>query len=181
MERNELKQLMEKHGAFVHHFGMLVHDRDTAMKYLDNLPGVHGEWFTSEDYWGPDNVIIGKPNVLKIGQIKLFDYTIIELVEPVKGKCQGSYFEQYLQENAEGWHHICYAFPLYDDFREMLDAMPGLGFEVVHHAQGVCAPGTPQQYECEYCYAVPEAGGGIVELNWAGQNRKNNIQEGDDV
>lgn len=174
MERNELKQLMEKHGAFVHHFGMLVHDRDAAMEYLDSLPGVHGEWFTSEDYWGPENVIIGEPNVLKIGQIKLFDYTIIELVEPVKGKCKGSYFEQYLEKNNEGWHHICYAFPAYEDFRTMLEAMPDLGFEVVHHAQGICAPGTPEQYECEYCYAVPKTGGGIVELNWAGQNRKNN-------
>ena len=27
----DLKKLMEEHGAFVHHFGMLVHDRDATM------------------------------------------------------------------------------------------------------------------------------------------------------
>lgn len=174
METKDLKKRMEEHGAFVHHFGMLVHDRDATMKYLNCLPEFHGEWFTSEDYWGPDNIIVGRPNVLRIAQLKLCDYTMVELVEPVEGKCKGSYFEEYLQNNAEGWHHICYAFPEYDDFRLMVEAMPELGFEIVHHAKGICAPGTPEQYECEYCYAVPEKGGGIVELNWAGQNRKNN-------
>lgn len=174
MENSEFKKLMEEHGAFVHHFGMIVKDRDATMKYIDSLPGVNGEWFTSEDIWGPDNIIVGKPNVLKIGQIKLFDYTIIELVQPVEGKCDGSYFQEYLDQYTEGWHHICYAFPNYDDFCAMLKRMPELGFKVVHHATGICAPNTPEQYECEYCYAVPEVGGGIVELNWAGQNRKNN-------
>ena len=134
------------------------------MEYLNHLPGIHGEWFTSEDYWGPENIIVGKPNVLKIAQINLFDYTRIELVEPVEGKCDGSYFEEYLKNNSEGWHHICYAFPEYDDFKTMVKAIPELGYTIVHHASGICAPGTPEQYECEYCYAVPQIGGSIVEL-----------------
>lgn len=168
------KQMMEEHGAFVHHFGLLVKDRDAAMDYFNNLPGINGEWITQEDYWGPENIIIGEPNVLKVAQIRLFDYTMVELVEPVPGKCEGSYFEKYLEENEEGWHHICYAFPEYNDFKAMLDKVREYGYEIVHHATGVCAPGTPDQYECEYCYAKPPVGGSVVELNWAGQNRRNN-------
>lgn len=167
MKNKEFKELMLKNGAFLLHFGLIVRDTYKSIKYIDELPGVNGDWDIVEVVGTAETIIVGAPFVIRCSCVNLFDYTQIELVEPLEGKCEGSHFADFITKQGEGLHHIAYGFPQIEDFKKIVDRFVSEKYKIVHHARGPIFPGTTREFLCEYCYMQPPESGLYIELNWS--------------
>jgi catechol 2,3-dioxygenase-like lactoylglutathione lyase family enzyme len=170
MNKEDFKELMLNKGAHLHHVGFFVKDLDKTIQCLKEFPGFQGNWDINKTAHTKEMIKVGSaPYEFFYANTNLFN-TPIEIIQPIKGKSDGSYFDYVINEHGEGMHHIAYQFPNKEDYKLMLDKyvskLVSEGYEVVSHAEGIQWEGTPNELPFEYCYVKAPAGGIFIELFW---------------
>lgn len=163
MDKGAMNAELSRRGGQLHHIGMLVRNLDKAVRTLEATPGI-GPVSRGESVWPAENMVVGPANAMRSGMAKLFDGLLLEVIEPVAGKCDGTHFEEYLASSGEGMHHVAYFFSNYGDYESVYRDMRSAGYADVQHGR-IYSPA--RELTDEYCYMKSAEGGIIFELDWA--------------
>ena len=141
---------------------MLVENWDGAVAELEKIPGL-GKWTTNTSTWYEQDMLVGSENTMICSTAKILDGMLLEVIEPVKGKCEGTHFSEFLESHGPGLHHICYGFPHYEDFKKVYKYFRDFGFQDVIHGRKKTEQGDITD---EYCYFKVFEEKVFIELNW---------------
>jgi len=162
MDLNVMKSFIISSGGYLHHVGMLVEDTAKAIEELKRVPGF-GEWTTNESTWDNHEMIVGRENTIICSTSRIMDSVLLEVIEPVKGKCDGTHFKNYLEQYGEGLHHLCYGFPHYADFEKVFKYFENTGYKDMIHGRKLSEDGNITD---EYCYMEVLESELYIELSW---------------
>lgn len=161
MNLAEIKMKLDECGGYLLHVGFLTQDIMEMQKKLSaSIPGI-GKWDFMEFYWPKEVMVVGPANTIQCSQAPLYGDVRIEIVAPVKGKSEGTHFEDYFKHREEGLHHFCYGLPTFDDFRMYKSYLEELGCKCVYHAKRV----ENGEVFCEFCYMEIIPYGLYIEVN----------------
>ena len=132
----------------IHHIGVVVKDIDETTKFLSKMWGLM-PWDIFDDNVTKDRMMLGEPFGLKVAFTKLGP-TQLELLQPLDTR---SLWAKFLQTNGEGFHHISYDVPNYD---EMVTTLQKQGCKMLVSAFN--DDGT------RWCYFETKPGGLIIEF-----------------
>ena len=122
------------------------------MKFIESVVWAV-EWRKEEYTFPQDCMIVGK--AFKIRTYNgIIAGDLFEIIEPVEG--EGSYFINYVQNAAGGFHHIAYSFPDTDSCDRKVREMQNQGYIIVHASERI--PGHKTYY-----MSLPE-GSPTIEL-----------------
>lgn len=162
MGLEEIRQFILSSCGYLHHIGMLVEDWGRAAAELETIPGLD-KWTANTSTWYGYEMLVGSENTMVCSTARILDGILLEVIEPVKAKCEGTHFSEYLEHYGSGLHHICYGFPHYEDFQRVYECFQDLGFQDVIHGQKRSESG---EITDEYCYFKVFEEKVFVELNW---------------
>ena len=144
----DIRQFIVTSGGYLHHIGFLTDDTRRTLSSLSRLPGM-GEWTSGESTWRAEEMPVGAEVTMICSSGKMFDGMLLEVIEPVAGKCEGTHFADYLAKKGPGMHHLCYGIPHYEDYLKIYDHLKALGCRDVIHGRKKDATGRVTD---EFCY-----------------------------
>ena len=144
------------------HIGMLVKDRDAAVKHLQMMPDAGEPTYVDEILFDEKCVKVGKPFAIKGANIVVggVEYEVIEVVPE---KSEGSYMMKRLEAYGEGLHHIAYHYDKLEDMENMAETLKKAGYTVGHQAV------VPFMGKMAYVYYFDAPSGGLsFEIKYFG-------------
>ena len=137
------------------HIGILVKNREEAVRSLQLLPGSEQPVFVDKINFDEICVEVGKPFASKGANIVVggVEYEIIEVVPE---ESQGSYMMKRLEEYGEGLHHIAFEYDNLQEFGEMAERLIAEGYIVGHKAK------VPFMGKTAYVYYLDCPRGGLT-------------------
>lgn len=149
-------------GGYLHHIGMLAEDSQKTKKELEIIPGL-GDWTSNSSTWYDRDMVVGRENTILCSTSRILDGTLLEVIQPVKGKCMHTHFQEHLDKYGPGLHHFCYGFPHYEDFLKVYDYFRDQGFGEVLHGRKLSEK---EDVTDEYCYFEVFGDKVFIEINW---------------
>lgn len=144
----DIKQFIITSGGYMHHIGLLTDNTKRTLAGLSRMPGM-GSFSTSESTWTKEEMIVGDTITMIGSSGKMFDGMLLEIIEPVVGKCENTHFADYMKCKGAGIHHICYGIPHYADYKKIYDHLLEIGCRVVLHGRKCDREGKVTD---EFCY-----------------------------
>lgn len=144
----DIRKFIIQSGGYLHHIGILTDDTKKMLAKLKQIPGL-GIWSSGEGCWKNEDMVVGNGNTIICSSAKILDSILIEVIEPVKGKCENTHFKEYVEKKGSGFHHICYGIPHYEDFWKIYEYLLSQNCSVVIHGRKKEKSGKVTD---EYCY-----------------------------
>ena len=155
-----IEQFISTSGGYIHHIGMLTDDTKRTLAGLNRMPGI-GPWTGGESTWKQHEMVVGNENTMLCSTAKILNGMLLEVIEPVKGKSEDTYFTEYVNSKGAGIHHICYGIPHYEDYQKIYDYLIEIGCKDVVHGRKKDANGNVTD---EFCYLEIQEGEMYLEL-----------------